>query len=467
MGEWSHAGRRGARVAVEFVGREDPVRKLRGWLSGEGLRSPVSIVSVSGPGGIGKTFLLDHAIRTAGIESRSYLRLRVGGAADPRTLGQIVCHDLLQSCTQVDATGKSFFIETRKNLEALRLIDARARAEVEAAVAADPALKQTVMELFRFGAGLQSALPVLKRFVDVTKFKEEHIDAVLGLLEKTKAYAQEKRVLGGILPDVSGSGRRNRLRAGVGAALADGLVGDLSAILSRYQGEDTAKPMPSKVPGLDRLLLVFDDFECLADSLNSFLGDCLVPKLARAGFETLLVVLGRDRLSDTDTVWRQHHDALLVGELRLAPLRREEGEALIRSSGITTDAVVSRILDETACYPYLLMGEVEAELDGGSTALGLKNFFDRTTLWMTPVQRKWLVPICFLDEINEESIAMMLPNEDAGIVLDWFKKEASVRSPTATKWEVLPIIRSRICAYCKLDSPKRYGELRDRAQGLK
>ena len=57
---------------------------------------------------------------------------------------------------------------------------------------------------------------------------------------------------------------------------------------------------------------------------------------------------------------------------------------------------------------------------------------------------------------------MMLPGDDAGLVLDWFKKEASVRSPTATRWEVLPIIRSRICAYCKLDSPKRYGEFQAR-----
>jgi hypothetical protein len=171
---------------MDFVGRDDPVRKLRAWLGGEGLKSPVSVISVSGPGGIGKTFLLEHAIRTSGIESRNYLRLRVGGVAGPRTLGQIVCHDLLQSCTQVDATGKSFFIETRKNLEALRVIDARARAEVEAQLGADPALKQTVMELFRFGAGLQSALPVLKRYVDVSKVKEEHVDAVLGLLEKTR-----------------------------------------------------------------------------------------------------------------------------------------------------------------------------------------------------------------------------------------------------------------------------------------
>ena len=251
---------------------------------------------------------------------------------------------------------------------------------------------------------MQAALPFLKKYVDVTKVKEEHLDAVLGLLEKTKAYAEEERVWGGFFPDVRGIGRRNRLRAAIGATLAEGLVGDLAAVLSHYQDADKRKPMPRKALGLDRLLLVIDDFESVADELNPFLGEHLVPKLARAGVDTLIVVLGRDRLSDTDSVWKQQHAALLVGELRLAPFTREEGEALVRSSGITDGSVVARLIDETACYPYLLMSEIEAELDGGSTALGLKNFFDRTTRWMTPLQKKWLVPICFLSEINEESL---------------------------------------------------------------
>jgi hypothetical protein len=106
---------------------------------------------------------------------------------------------------------------------------------------------------------------------------------------------------------------------------------------------------------------------------------------------------------------------------------------------------------------------VEAELDGGRTALGLKAFYDRTTRWMTGSQQGWLVPLCFLDEINEETIAAILPDDDPNRVLEWFKGEASVRSPTANRWEVLPIIRSRICAYLELDSPRRHRELRERA----
>ena len=448
---------------MEFVGRVDPVRKLKGWLAGEGLHSPVSIISVSGPGGIGKTVLLEHANHPESIGPRNYMRLRLAGVGEARTLGQIVCHDLPQSCSQLDPAGKGYFIETRANLAALRHIDDQARAEVEAKVGEDSERRQLVLDVFRFGSGLQSLLPDLKKHIDLTKVKEEHVDAVLSLLEKANAYRQERRLFGGQLPDILGRGRRNRLRAGGEAAIADGLVADLSAILRKYRDKDSLKPMPSKVPGLDRLLLIVDDFESLAETLNPFLGDHLVPLLSRASFETVIVILGRDRLSDTHPVWRQRHESRLVGELRLAPFSREEGESFVRSRGISAPATVSRILDEPAGYPYLLAGEVEAELDGGRTALGLKAFYARTTRWMTPAQRIWLAHLCFLDDIFEETIALMLPHENSTAVLNWFKTESSVRSPTATRWEVLPIIRSRICSYFKLDSPKRFRELQERA----
>ncbi len=448
---------------MEFVGRSDPVRKLKAWLSGEGLRPSISVVSLSGPGGIGKTFLLEHALRTSDLGPRGYLQLRIAGATGARTVGQIVCHDLLRSCTQLDAAGSTYFIETRRNLEALTSIDDQARVELDTTAAGSPELRQTILELFRLGVGLQGTLPVLKRYVDLSKVKGEHVDAVLGLLEKAQAYRQERRLFGGILPDLLRKGRRNRLRADTEGVLADGLVADLSAILDRYRSQDRRKPMPSKVQGLDRLLLIIDDFESVAAWLNPFLGEHLVPALDRASFQSLLVVLGRDRLSDTDPVWRQRHDALLLGELRLAAFSREEAEGFVRGRGITDDAAVQRILDETAGFPYLLAGEVEAELDGGRTALGLKAFFDRTTRWMTPGQRAWLVPLCFLDEINLETIAAVLPEEDPFQVLEWFKGESSVRSPTGSRWEVLPVIRSRVCAYLKLDSPRRYGELLESA----
>ena len=299
--------------AAGFVGRVDPVRRLRAWLLGEGVPKPLGIVSISGPGGMGKTFLLDHTLASPDIDERHYLRLRLGGTNVRRTLGQLVCRDLLQSCTQLDATGKGYFTQTRRNHEALRAMDEAARAEVSAQVAATPELRETLLEIFRLGVGAQAALPALKQYVDLSKIDEKKVEAVARLLEKARAYQQEKRALGGILPDIVGAGRRNRLRLGLEATLADGLVADLAAILSVYRRQDSGKPMPSKVPGLDRLLLLLDDYESLDVAMTTFLADHLVPRLARASFETVLVVLGRDRLSDTHAVWKQRHEGRFAG----------------------------------------------------------------------------------------------------------------------------------------------------------
>ena len=60
-------------LLLDFVGRVDPVRKLKAWLSGEGLPLPVGITSVSGPGGIGKTFLLEQAELDGGDNAKDVL----------------------------------------------------------------------------------------------------------------------------------------------------------------------------------------------------------------------------------------------------------------------------------------------------------------------------------------------------------------------------------------------------------
>ena len=450
--------------SVDFIGRDDPVRTLRERLSGEGLSRPASIIGISGPGGIGKSLLLEHALRGVDLQGRKYLSLRLSGAGGARTLGQLVCHDLLKSCTQLDAFSGSYFAETRKNLEALRTIDERARAEVESATTGDTALRQTVVELFRLGVGLQAALPELKKHVDLSRIKEAELESAIRVLERAKAYQAESRLLAGIFPDLLGSGRRNRLRANPQGTIADGLIADLSAILTGYRTKDIAKPAAGKEPSVDRLLLVVDDFESLSDALGSFLGEHFVPMLSRASFESVLVVVGRDRLTDTHPVWRQQHHSLIAEEIRLRPFSEDEATAYLAASGISEPLAVERILRDTARYPYLLVGAVEAELDGGGSALSLKSFFDRTTRWMTPRQRKWLVPLCFLEHVNEETIRVILPDDDPTAVLEWFKAEPSVRSPSASRWEILPIIRSKITAYVKLDSPRRYRELSELAE---
>lgn len=73
--------------------------------------------------------------------------------------------------------------------------------------------------------------------------------------------------------------------------------------------------------------------------------------------------------------------------------------------------------------------------------------------------------IAFLDEISLETIPRVLPSENPEAVLTWFKREASLRAPTAERWSMRPMIRTKLREYVRNDSPAKHAELSKAAQG--
>ena len=71
--------------------------------------------------------------------------------------------------------------------------------------------------------------------------------------------------------------------------------------------------------------------------------------------------------------------------------------------------------------------------------------------------------VCFVDVVNEDSIAEVLPEASAETVLNWFERESSIRSPHTKRYSVLPIIRSRVMAYVENRSPKKFHRLQEAA----
>ena len=63
-----------------FVGRQDAVRWLTDVLMGrERADGKLSIQSIEGPGGIGKTCLFNHVLANTDLADRNYLTLRIDG----------------------------------------------------------------------------------------------------------------------------------------------------------------------------------------------------------------------------------------------------------------------------------------------------------------------------------------------------------------------------------------------------
>jgi hypothetical protein len=445
---------------ASFVGRADPLRRLKSWLMGEHQIAPLAIASMSGPGGIGKTFLLDHVLRDPEVGGRGYLVLRLQGSDRPRTLAQALAFDLITSHKDGDGDAFKELARCRAQLEAM---DAQARAEIEKKVQSDPELPKQIADAFGFGVGLLEWVPIPKAELAAKlakRFGQKHVEEVVRLVQSALAYQLEDEPRVPLWPGASDTALRNRLRTKLFETLGEAFVADLSDLLV-----ESWSVSRKKLKGRQRLLIVLDDYERLQPFLEGFLIQDLVPRLQNADFSTTLLVIGRDRVADTHPAWKQNYGRFLLGDIRLTEMNAAEAEEYVRTRGVTDPAAIARIVRDTSGYPYLLHSEVDAELEGGGSALALKTFFDRTTRWMSDEQRGWSLRLAFLDEISIDTIPKVLPDDDPERVLAWFKNEASLRSSSATTWAMLPIIRSRLRAHLRNDSPRLHAELSAKAVG--
>ncbi|MEO5728390.1 MAG: hypothetical protein ABI134_09345, partial [Byssovorax sp.] len=147
-------------------------------------------------------------------------------------------------------------------------------------------------------------------------------------------------------------------------------------------------------------------------------------------------------------------------QIRLAPFSREDAHELLASAGVPA-ARRDDMFELTQGFPFLLgllidgLGE-----EGASSALFLRKFFDRTTRWMSAEEREWLVRVCYLDAVNLDSLKPLFPDVDVEKVQSWFEREASIRDPAATQFQVRPLIREKVLRYQELRAPSRHHELR-------
>jgi hypothetical protein len=211
---------------------------------------------------------------------------------------------------------------------------------------------------------------------------------------------------------------------------------------------------------------VIDDFEALAPTLSPFLIGHLVPRLAEARFSTALVIVGRDSLEATSTDWARFASRYVKDEIRLHPFAQDEALSLLATAGIQGERA-REVFERTQGLPFLLTLVIEeASWEDGNSFLFLRKFLDRTTAWMTPREREWLLKLCYLDVVNEDTLAALFPQTEVRTIMDWFERDASIRDPLAPKPQVRPLIRDKVLRYQELRSPSRHRELLTIASGV-
>lgn len=426
--------------------------------SDEGL----SVCSISGPGGVGKTYLVDQVLSSERPQELGYIQLTTN-AADSRTRGdffglvegQLAPESGLPPPARPD---RDCFPRIQKVAALHRELVERAEAELDARGVSEET-KDAVVKLLR---GAQFLNKMARQSRDqrakaarsiLEVIEEEDVHKVLDAVASLKSLGESR------LP---GRNLQDRVKRDLFGVTADALLSDLTSAI--VGGQQRLRPARGGIEGVSRLLIWIDDYEVLAPVLGDFLVGSLIPRLAKAPFPTLLLVGCRDDLEATHPGWGQHAKRWVREQIRLAPFDKETAFGLLAEAGIAEERRAS-IYEASHGFPYLLTLAIEeATAPDAESALFAKKFFDRTTRWMSSEEREWLTAVCYLDTINEDTLRLLFPDEDVPLVQDWFEREASIRDPASRSFQVRPLVREKALRYLETRSPSRHREMLEKVK---
>ena len=206
----------------------------------------LSILAVSGPGGVGKSFLVSHVLDELEPETLGYLVLSADAAnADTRGdfFGVIEGQLFPRSLTPPADRSKDYFPHLRNLAEEHRQMVEEMLVEVGRRGAPED-VKRTAAALLRAGRILNSSAGKLYKVLLAAGMTDSDVDRTLDdawdLVRSLKGL-KESTMLPGPLRDILGVTRRNRIKRDLFHLTATELRTDLSAALVGWEGKDAAK----------------------------------------------------------------------------------------------------------------------------------------------------------------------------------------------------------------------------------
>jgi hypothetical protein len=433
------------------VGRQSEISALT-----EALRSPkdkFEMFSLSGMGGVGKTYLLSHVMQQ--IEPERHGRLIIWVDASSKGMADNFMRILSEMMAPTHLKGiprgikKDFFPQVR-NLEKIYraecdgLLASLNSSEVQVDPEAIEITREAVQLLLRLGIAFNKKSGGKRHLGNalLEQSLEKVTDKAFDLIQK---YCGQTSFLPGVLQDVFGITYARKVRTQLFDVASEALLSDLSAILKKWRPEDIAKLTQDRIKELDRLLLVIDDYEILGKTLTPFLLGHFLPLLRSADFPSQVVFLCRDSLVDTDPGFEQHFSTDTKLKLALQPFPAEDAIPFLTEAGYSKERA-ERIYADCRGLPFLLAAFVEGT---NQNALFYQRIYERTTRWMTDEQKEWLIALCYIDEVNEDTVYSMLPDVNSRTIVEWFRHEASVRSQDSQAFSVNPLIREMVLNHHK------------------
>jgi hypothetical protein len=201
--------------------------------------SGLSICSISGPGGVGKTYLVEEVLSSEQPRELGYIYL-FADASNPQTRGDffgLVEGQLatrgLPSPAQPD---RDYFPHTRRVAAAHRDLVEKATAELSTREGAPSEVKEAAVALLRAGHLLNQTIPKSRKYLDVARLGlDEHntpgvLDAAWDTVVTLKALGTSA-TLPEPIGKVLGQNLRRRVRRDLFNVTADAFVEDFASMI--------------------------------------------------------------------------------------------------------------------------------------------------------------------------------------------------------------------------------------------
>ena len=435
-----------------FIGRISESERIHNaineWLAASPKTSKFSILGISGYGGVGKSFLLNSVLAEQKLETRDTFHVTIDGSDKPLLTDFMAMVDNMVAPRDIrfkgSKPGDDQFPETRSLVESQRKLTAKVVAELDESNGTEE-IKRAAKALYKF-APMVEKIPAAGRTLATAlelaeKFKvEEYAEPAADLLRSLSALAPKRgRLFGKLKLSV-----RERLAMDPFKSIAQAYETDIRARLVGYDGKNLFKLLNPPAKGINRFILVLDDYESVSGVLGEFCVAHLFRRLIEAPYPTLVIIAGRDDLRNVHPEFAKSLAPYVRDRIQLEPFTREEAVSYLKNAGYD-EARAVKLYGESKGYPFVLalLADFKAN-EGSRPAIFYQQFFERTTQWMTDQQKAWLTSLLYLDDVNEGSVARMLPEASASIVVNWFRTEASVRDTQAPCFRVDPYIRSML-----------------------
>jgi hypothetical protein len=441
-----------------LIGRDEAMKRLIALLE-----RPVSeagdlrIMSVEGPGGVGKSALVRCALKEVVAERKGYLQLTVDRnfkrQGTSRTLHGIV-GELIISATGGSLSQKPpghYFPETSEAVRTMEAIHSEVLAELKQKGISPATIakgNQALKGIIGLVDAVSTVVPKVKEYVNTEGLKQgagkidEHVDDIAALATESLSVFDRLNLS-------SSTARRNLAKTDPSKLFSQALVADLKPLLIGKH-EKRMVPGHGKMTGTTRLLIVLEDYESLAPLIQHFLLNAFLKQVRMSGIDATLLILGRDRLVATDPTWKK--DFTLEDPIVVKVLTQDETAEFLRAKGLTDEHAHRRAWQETFGLPFLLETWVREEAQGGRSALSVKEFYDRIKIWMSPQQEEWMKICAFLTRVDGNILSRIIDDKDNALAaFEWFKSEASIRDPNAYPYTMIPIVREMVRSYYNLE----------------